>query len=167
MRIVGLCGYLGSGKSIAAACLRHEGFALYPMAQVLKDMLRTFGLTEQQVRGAEKNVPVELLGGKTPRHAMQTLGTEWGRDQIDKSVWLNAWWNKAKNMRAVVCDDVRFENEATFIRSKGGIIIQVAREGHEPGEHASEKIPFTPDHVVDNNGTIPELEAAIRKLATA
>lgn len=165
MRIVGLCGYLGSGKSIAAAALRHDGYAIYPMAQVLKDMLRTFGLTEAQVRGDQKNLPVELLGGKTARHAMQTLGTEWGRDCIHEDVWLNAWWNKVNKLEAVVCDDLRFANEAAFLRSKGGVLIQIDRPGHGPGEHASEQMPFKPDHVVKNDGTIAELEAAVRKLA--
>ena len=43
-------------------------------------MLYQLGLGEAHIEGALKEVPCELLGGKTPRYAMQTLGTEWGRD---------------------------------------------------------------------------------------
>ncbi|PCJ25619.1 MAG: deoxynucleotide monophosphate kinase [Rickettsiales bacterium] len=165
MRLVGICGYSGSGKSIAAAALRQDGFHVYPMAQVLKNMLRAFGLSEAQVCGDQKAVELDLLGGKTPRHAMQTLGTEWGRDLISHDVWLKAWWTKVKHIPAVVCDDVRFGNEAEFIRAQGGRIIKIHRplgSGALP-QHPSEQLAFRPDIEIVNVGTVPELEHKVRQ----
>jgi hypothetical protein len=42
----------------------------------LKSMCMALGLTEAHIEGHLKEVPCELLCGQTPRHAMQTLGTE-------------------------------------------------------------------------------------------
>lgn len=172
MRLIGLAGYKGSGKSTAAKYLREEkGFRVVPMASVLKDMLATFGLSERQIHGDLKEEPDPgILCGKSPRWAMQTLGTEWGRELIGDDVWIRAWWAKVEReaaycdsvsprpgMLKACCDDVRFANEAEFIRSKGGIIAMIERPGHEGGEHASEQLPFQPDHLIRNDGPVRDL----------
>ncbi len=109
----------------------------------LKAMLRTLGLTEAQVDGDEKETPCELLSGHTPRMAMVTLGTEWGRMLIGKDLWVNATMLRVDTDlaagRLVVIDDLRFDNEALAVRARGGLIIQLERPGVVyTGEHASE-----------------------------
>ncbi len=47
--------------------------------------------TEDKIEGSLKAKPCSLLAGKTPRHAMQTLGTEWGRNCIGDGFWINLW----------------------------------------------------------------------------
>lgn len=138
-RLIALTGLAGSGKSTVAKRLvvRH-GYRVEKFAGPLKDMLRGFGLTERHIEGDLKEVPCDILGGKTPRYAMQTLGLEWGRDIISPSLWVDAWSRRAAT-GLVVCDDCRFPNEAAAVRALGGIIVRVVRPGLVGGsEHASE-----------------------------
>lgn len=130
--IVGITGPAGSGKSTAAGALVADGYQRLPLALPIKHMLRAgLGLTEEETDGQLKQVVLSRLGlTVTPRTLMQTLGTEWGRD-IDEHFWLKAWQARADKMiphtgqgRAmIVVDDVRFMNEALFLRSLGARII--------------------------------------------
>lgn len=139
--IIGLTGRAQSGKTTAAFALKEKGFAYLRFADPLKDMLRVIGLTDEQLDGNEKEIPIALLCGKSPRYAMQTLGTEWGRLLIDQDFWVTAWMRKAsilaKQGKDIVADDVRFMNEAQAIRQLGGEIWRVVRHANI-GTHASE-----------------------------
>jgi hypothetical protein len=142
-----MIGAAGSGKSTAAQYLvEHHGFTRVRLADALKNMLMTMGLTREQVDGSEKEVPCDLLCGKTPRWAMQSLGSEWGRTCIGADVWANATqktieWLLAQGGRVVV-DDVRFQNEADMVNRLGGGLYRVRRpEVEKPVDentHASE-----------------------------
>jgi hypothetical protein len=143
--LVSLIGAKGCGKTSAADWLvENRGFTKVSMAGGLKDMLAAIGLTREQLYGADKEVPSELLCGHTPRHAMQTLGTEWGRRLIGENIWVNA--AKAiislhlENKTPVVVDDVRFHNESSVIRELGGATFLIRRDIAEmvPDSHESE-----------------------------
>lgn len=161
--IIGLTGRKGSGKSLIAGWLiGSKGFVRTPFAEPLKNMLKEYlvdqGLSYADARrmldGNLKEIPSELFCGKTPRQAMQTLGTEWGRNCIDLMFWTNAWKRKAKFLKNVVIDDVRFETEADAIRSLGGIIIRVDRDSADKTDlHPSEIEGYNirPKFTIDNN----------------
>lgn len=138
--LIGLTGNMGAGKSTVADYLvEKKGFVKISFATPLKGMLRALGLSEEHIHGNLKEAPCELLGGKTPRYAMQTLGTEWGRQLIHPDIWLNAWQKRVKGLGApVVADDCRFLNEAKLIRQMGGKVWRVFRGQPEYVEHASE-----------------------------
>jgi len=140
-------GTKGSGKSTVAKRLtiRHE-YVRIPFAKPLKDMLRAAGLTDEQLDGSLKETPCALLRGRTPRHAMQTLGTEWGRNTIHPELWTMLWLNAVRRAERtlVVADDVRFENEATAIRSLGGILVRVVR-GSDVVTDLANSLAATPD----------------------
>jgi hypothetical protein len=153
--IIAFTGPIGSGKSFAAKYLEEaHGFDVHKMAGPLKNMLRAVGLTERHIEGDLKEVPCEVLCGKTPRLAMQTLGTEWGRDIIGADLWVNLWRHTLPK-GDVVCDDVRFPNEAAMLRSMGGIIVKIERDGFEAKTtHASEAfIGIAPHITIRNDGT--------------
>lgn len=151
VKLVGLAGPKGAGKSYVAGVLQTHCYCCrVGFADPLKRMLMTLGLTRAQCYSAgEKESPCDLLCGKTPRHAMQTLGTEWGRDMISNDVWVRATlfeiYRQMKNAPAerpalrFVIEDVRFPNEAKAIRQAGGRLWEVRRPGrsYDPG-HASE-----------------------------
>ncbi len=161
--LVAICGLKGSGKSTLA-----ERLALsLPAARVrfagpLKDMLYTFGLTHEEIEGSLKEEPSAKLCGKTPRHAMLTLGTEWGRDLIGPDVWVRAWRRKAADLINsgcnVLAEDLRFPNEYEAVRLAGGVVIRVERPGVAQAAHESEAhalsfeadIVFTNDHTLDD-----------------
>lgn len=158
-KLIGLCGAIGSGKTFAADHLaRDYGYSRVRFAGPLKAMLRALGLSEDQTDGAAKEEPCALLGGKTPRYAMQVLGTQWGRGLVDPDLWVRAWGHAAGRYLdqglPVVADDVRFVNEATAILKRGGVLIRVERDGiaDRAGEHESEGQLFPVDYRVQNTG---------------
>lgn len=173
-RVVALTGAAGSGKSTAAEYLiRHHGYERVKFAGPLKDMCRAIGLTDSQIEGDRKEEAAAMLSGRTPRHVMQTLGTEWGRKCIGEDFWAELWVHHANNALAaggrVVTDDCRFPNEAEAVRSLGGVIIKLAGRGGIAGTHESEAGCGQADAIVDNDGCVTELyagvEEAIRRAA--
>lgn len=140
--LIVLTGRKGSGKSTLAAELEKIGYKRIRFATPLKDMLRAIGLTEEQIEGELKEVPCALLGGKTPRYAMETLGTEWGRDMIGSEFWIRLWAHRvAAHNGPVVVEDCRFENEAAAARALGGVVYRIVSGDtpEDPNAHASEK----------------------------
>ena len=128
--LIGLTGKAGSGKSFAAQRLvDHHGFRRVKFADPLKNMLRAIGLKDIHLEGELKEVPSRILCGKSPRQTMQTLGTEWGRDIMGEDFWLNLFFiavtSSDRGLAPIVCDDVRFPNEAGLIRSIGGHVVQI------------------------------------------
>lgn len=159
--IIGLCGHKGCGKSTVAKYIMHtnDAASIVKFADSLKDMLRVVGLTEAQIEGPEKETPSALLQNKTPRLAMQTLGTEWGRDTLGENIWADIWANRVKNLSGIVLvDDVRFENEIERIEQLGGATFWLTRgsiyEGNDA--HPSEN-SISADHcdfVIENTDSI-------------
>lgn len=160
--IVGIIGVAGSGKTLAARHLvEHYGFARTRFAEPIKRMLRFgFGLTDAQIDGAEKMTPIDDLGGCTPRHLMQTLGTEWGRRTVHSDLWINQWRRSVAALRQpVVVDDVRFPNEAAAVKALGGVLWRVYRPGLNSMDHASERLQRTiaEDALLTNATTVADM----------
>lgn len=170
--IVGFTGFKGSGKDTAAAVLLQQpyNFTIAKFADGIKAMLGQFyyysGLStpevQRRIEGDLKEEPDPfLLQGKTPRWAMQTLGTEWGRDLMGENIWVTATMSKihnllsVKNYRGVVVTDIRFPNEAAAIKDAGGILIRIERDQNVIDLHESEKYILTlpVDYVIVNNDT--------------
>lgn len=153
-RIIGLSGLAGSGKSTAATYLQSKGYELVKFAGPLKDAMRALGLTDYHIEGEGKERPCALLQGKTPRHAMQTIGTDWGRDLIGPHFWVGLWEARANEILdsggLVVADDVRFPNEAEAIRKLGGRVIRLVGRGGIHGAHASEVMDWEADAMLAN-----------------
>jgi hypothetical protein len=145
--LIGLTGPARVGKSTAARIMRERfnfceaSFA----AQIRQFVCELFGMSLEQMERT-KTDPVPGFGSVTPRHAMQTLGTEWGRDLIHPDLWVISTMRRVSPIlavgRDVVISDVRFENEARAIRQAGGHIIEVERSigvpGGEESNHRSE-----------------------------
>ena len=157
--LIGLTGLARSGKSTAANYLvKEKKFIRVPFAAPLKRMLRSLGLTDAEINGDLKEEPCDLLCGRSPRFAMQRLGTEWGRGLIHPDLWIELWRRDAEQLiksgHSVVVDDCRFENEARALRNLGGKIVHI-RNGDsvnttvEP--HISEGQPIAPDLRVLND----------------
>lgn len=153
-RIIGLSGKAGAGKSTVAKYLeKQHNFQRIRFADTIKNMLRVAGLSDAHIEGDLKEKPCELLCGKTPRQAMQSLGSEWGRHMIGEDFWVRLWAARAAQYPLVVVEDVRFDNEAATIRNLGGIIIQIEcpwSGSASGGGHASE-VGVVPDFVVHND----------------
>lgn len=172
--IIGLTGLAGAGKSTAADHLvAAHGFVRVKFAGPLKSMLAALGLGPDEIEGHLKEVPSDLLCGRTPRQAMQTLGAEWGRDLIGPDLWVRAWGKAVDEAltdgaAGIVADDVRFLNEVTAIHERGGYVLRLTREraGSASGAtHVSETggVPF--DAVLTNDGSVADLHEVLDTLA--
>lgn len=178
--LVGLAGPAGVGKTSVAQALcvlsnlrsvALPAFTRQRFAGPIKDMLSGLCLTRAQLDGAEKEAPCDLLGGKTPRWAMRSLG-DWGRNN-DPDFWVRPAVCEAERYLlagfGVVLDDVRFANEAAAIIDLGGIIVQLSREGAAPSTmHASEAglNPRLITYRVPNDQTPADAAVVIAKLLT-
>lgn len=158
--VVGVVGLAGSGKTTLSNYLvRSLGYTRRPFALPLKRMLGALGLTEEHLEGNGplKSAACDLLGGHSPRYAMQTLGTEWGRNIMGQDFWVNAWRSGAHRTALAVADDCRFLNEVDAIHELRGVVIRIHRPGialdPKVASHASEQIDNLPyDFAVVNDG---------------
>jgi len=154
--ILGLCGYKGSGKSTLARML----LDLVPGAQQIAfaDPLKRFAcevfdwrleqLEDQQFKETpDLRYPREITQGTvvflTPRHALQQLGTEWGRACCEQT-WIRYGLRRAQALEAAGCPlviitDVRFINEGEAICTVGGTVARIARPHDHTDGHASER----------------------------
>lgn len=140
---IGITGPAGCGKDTAADHIIAENAQYKKMsfAGPMKHMLSAgLGLSDDWLHGHLKD-SVHPVYGCSPRHMLQTLGTEWGRDLIGPDVWVTAMCDfLSKQGGLYVIPDVRFENEAAFVRKHGRLIHIRGRDGNiEAGaDHVSE-----------------------------
>ena len=164
--VVAFTGAAGSGKSTAADYLvREHGYVRVKFAGPLKDMMRAIGLGEAEIEGYLKEKPCAALGGRTTRHAMQTLGTQWGRDCMGENFWVNLWRAKASDVLdhggRVVVDDCRFPNEAAVVRELGGMVVLLRGRQTAVTAHESEAGGLLHDVMVMNDASKETLHARI------
>lgn len=164
-KVVAFTGLAGSGKSTAADYLVAHGYQRVKFAGPLKAMLRAMGLGDAHIEGELKEVPTSLLAGRTPRWAMQTLGSDWGRDLIGPTLWTGLWHATVSDVLdhggRVVCDDCRFANEVETVRGVGGRVVRLQGRGGIAGAHKSEAQEFAVDQMIDNDGDKGMLRLAI------
>ena len=172
--IIGLCGGMGVGKSTAFESVQFlygKNAVLVKFAQPLYDM-------QEFIYRRISSVYQRPEGFKKDRKLLQLLGTEWGRDMISPSIWIDLWKNELVRIREsgkiAVCDDVRFPNEILALKELCGYLVMVksdkvlARVGDQLGigGHTSEK-PLDEnamDAIITNNGTKKEFHEKILNL---
>ena len=169
--IVGLTGRARSGKDTAAAILSKK-LKVYPLsfADPLKQAaMAMFGITFEMAHGIgyDRELIVEPWGISV-REMLQKLGTECARKVFRDDFWMvRADITLECDMTYVngfICTDIRFDNEAQWVKDKGGIILSLHRsQGAIADDHASEKgvSSILIDHYVPNEGTISDLEVLL------
>ena len=144
-RLIGITGKAGSGKDTMKEMileLRPE-YEAYSFARKLKDTAEfMFGWTQEQIEDREFKEAIDPEWGFSPRRAMQLLGTEFGR-ALREDLWLLFATKKLREVTAqgkgLILADVRFENEASWIRDNDGILIHIeAPLAKEVNLHSSE-----------------------------
>lgn len=193
-KLIAVAGRKRSGKGTAAKWLMEQhGYELVKFAEPLKAMMRTFfrqwsldeETIERLIEGDLKEVCLPLsqdmegvplalakvkMGGKSTRHAMQTLGTEW-RDMLSTTLWMDIAEVRIREHldhgRRVVIDDLRFTHEVNKISELGGAMIKVtnARLPSSTETHASEQELDDSifSCVVQNDGTFDEFHKRLGK----
>lgn len=174
-RVVGFTGRKGAGKDTLAAAIKSEldrdGFDVVSLqfAGPIKAFCReVFGWSEAHTDGELKET-VDPRWGITPRRAMQTLGTEWGRG-LHPNLWVESMRTRVSILTddlgwdVAVITDVRFDNEAEMIRELGGVVVEVFRPSASDlsvDQHASEAGVRSDlvDYLAVNNEAREQLEA--------
>ena len=143
--IIGICGFIGSGKdTIADYLVNLHHFRRESFANSLKDAVaHVFGWDRTLLEGRTKHSREwrekrddwwsERLGIEiTPRFILQQWGTEVCRKAFHDNIWIASLENKLRNSQDdVVITDCRFPNEIRAIKAAGGKVIRVVR-GPEP-----------------------------------
>lgn len=175
--IIGLTGRAGSGKDTVreqlVQCHGYTGMALAdPIRAMLRALLVASGTgPEWMTDRALKEQPIPAIGASY-RHLAQTLGTEWGRF-IAPELWLRIADGYMRDIQRetfchmkFVISDVRFPNEAEWVRSQGGEVWHINRPGVEPVRaHTSESIEqIAVDRTVNNTGTLEDLAAEVARV---
>lgn len=171
MNLIAFSGGMGVGKSTAIALLKqkHERVHLVKFAQPLYDM-------QEYIYSRIDSVHSRPESFVKDRKLLQWLGTEWGRDTISTNLWVDIWKAEVKRLyiedpqALIVCDDCRFDNEATTVKEMGGVVVKlvsdkVKERGIATGiaNHASESgiNEKLIDYIVTNNDTIEEFKISL------
>ena len=140
--IVGICGWIGSGKdTVADYLVENHNFSRDSFAGTLKDAVAAiFGWDRELVEGRTKEArawreQVDSWWAKrlnmpnlTPRLVLQLWGTEVGRQAFHTDIWIASLENKLRKTTGnVVITDCRFPNEVQAIKNAGGSVIWVNR----------------------------------------
>lgn len=166
--LLGIAGQARSGKDTIATYLKtYFGFYHYAFAGPVKHFVNDmFDWDNRHSSGVLKE-EVDPYWGFSPRQAYQLFGTEFGR-ALNPNIWIMMMQRRLqkKKPRKVVISDVRFPNEALFIRNNG-ILLHVFRENKEKVIEHSSEIPIKTqpgDLAVSNNGTIEELYENVERV---
>lgn len=128
VQLIGLTGKARSGKNyLARHALLPLGFFPIALADHFKvDAVVRDGAPLHEV----------FLGEKSPetRDMLQQRGTEQGRNVYGEDIWIRtmeAWITAhlSKGWKRFVLTDVRFENEAQWVKMMGGHLVQVTGRG--------------------------------------
>lgn len=170
--LIGITGKAFCGKDSVANIIKAQDkrFLKYSFAAPIKSVCKDlFEWDESHVNGDLKEV-VDPFWGVSPRYAMQKFGTEFGRDLINKNMWVMKAQKVLDKHKFVVVPDVRFPNEVAWIRQNNGLLIKVERPGAETtalNQHASEmgigdefgKVPT--DTIIVNDGDLSHLTKVV------
>jgi hypothetical protein len=155
--LIAFAGRAGVGKDTAGDVLVRKGWVRVsfadPMKRIVKDV---YQFSDDSIWGPseKRNAPDPRYGGLTPRYALQTLGTEWGR-----TCWPDTWvayalrvatqlqkggygYNAREGLfrtgsestldnigaRDVVMCDCRFPNEVAAVKAAGGKVVLLERD---------------------------------------
>lgn len=174
MRVIGLHGLPQSGKdTIADYLVAEHNFARIAFAGPIKDgLIAMFGLTREDFSHEKKEV-VHPRIGVSPRRLMQTVGTEWGRAFVGEDIWIRVAAARVKHMMryaaGIVVTDVRYENEAAWVREelKGEVwhVVRSERAGVRADHSSNAAVALYParDSVILNYSHIPGLHAEIER----
>ena len=142
--IIGICGFIGSGKDTVANMFVERGCVQDSFAAPLKDVCASvFGWQREMLEGDTvesrdfRETPDVFWTRKlgvpnfTPRLALQLLGTEVLRNHFNENIWLNSLEYRIRKQLTdapcTVISDARFRNELDLIKEMGGVIIWVQR----------------------------------------
>jgi len=178
--IIGITGHARHGKDTVAdfICdLTAPDFYKCALADTMKVVASiVFGWDFDDLY-TDKKDEVDPKWGISPRHVLQSLGTEWGqyklseydsfREKTGRLLWTRSLLNTIGDDDNAVIADVRFPHEADAIKKRGGKIVMIRRPGWPVDmTHDSEKAieEIKPDYVIRNGLCLDALKDETKKM---
>jgi hypothetical protein len=163
--IIGLTGYAQSGKdTVAKILVDNYGYQRIAFADKIRELLYETSSPKfikslvDQV-GWEEAKQYEMI-----REALQRTGVA-ARKVFGEDFWISQAFSGRKEIDNLVITDVRFTNEADYIKwFPGSQLWRIKRSGVEAvNSHISETQldGYPVDQILVNNGTIADLEALV------
>lgn len=170
--IIGFSYKAQSGKDTSVDYLvKTYSFLKDSFAFSLKQSCKiVFGLSDEQLEYTKEIE--DPFWHMTPRRIMQLAGTEGGRDIFGEDLWIKTLERRvmANSTRNYGISDVRYLNEVKAIKSWGGILVRIDRDGSgTESKHRSEKEldSFTKwDEIIDNNGDFNHLYSQLDRIVS-
>jgi len=182
MKVIGITGIAGSGKDTVADILQelNPKTTRYSFAAPVKEAasivtgLDPFHFSSDN---PDRN-KVHPIWNLSPRDILKLLGTDCCRDIIHKDIWIirakvahKSALHKYPHSDLFVITDVRFNNEAEWIKSIGGEIWKVSRQlslignrGHATKHETEQGIESKYyDKTLLNNSSLDDLRLEIIK----
>ena len=190
-KIIGLMGFSGVGKDTAADILiEKHGYKKVAFADSLKDvvsavfkwprdLLEGKGKESREWRNKVDEYWSKELGFViTPRIALEKIGTDLFREHFDPNIWtLSTKKDIIISSQDIIITDVRFQEEASLIKSLGGTLISIektklptwyndaleviaGKKSEVVGVHKSQYLwlGFKKDYTIVNDGKIEDLQ---------
>jgi hypothetical protein len=152
---IGIVGLAGAGKDTAGTAVCELGWARGGFANALKLLCERGGWDGNK----------DVFG----RALLQKVGMAFRN--YDQDTWVKLARKTAEARHWPICwTDVRFVNEADFVRNeRNGIIIRIIRPGmalEKAHQHESELNQYmvSAEHTVQNEGSVADLHAKIREI---
>ena len=177
-RLIGLAGRAGTGKSTIARLLcEQHAFVEITLAEPIKRALAAMlDLPSAYFHDpSTKDLPITWLRNTTAQRLMQTLRNGWGQQMIADDLWLILAARRIARINAqasqmhisgIVISDLRYADEAAFVRAQGGTVWHIVRPAPPVEAHSSEAgITAQPgDRTCDNTGDLDRLETTLDHL---
>jgi hypothetical protein len=157
--IIGLAGKAQVGKdTVADYLVENFRFEKFAFATALKQFcLNLYCLSSSQLNTPEGKSTLDKHYGKTPRELLQKTGE--ALRGVYPNIWVDQIERKIYNHHRVVISDVRYKNEAEFVKNNKGILIRLVREdfciGGKEAQHISE-------NDVDSFGSLVDLTVSVK-----
>lgn len=164
MAIIGISGYSGSGKDTAGRIIQYLlcKHAIVPVNEIIENYkdfeqclekasgykIKKISYRLKQIASILTNIPIEkfeeqefktkmINSSITVREFLQKIGDR--LREIDENIFINSLMSEYKENDNWIITDVRYPNEASIIKEKGGILIRIRRNGVVPiNSHISE-----------------------------
>lgn len=160
--LIGLVGRKRSGKDTLARFCQDKSpeITIMSFADPLKQACKhAYHLTDDQLE--ETKDIVDPRWGMSPRDMMKSIGTKYFRTE-DPDQWTKNLGFRMSGMEHVIVSDVRFHNEALFIKENGGFLVHISRDiSSNDDDHVSEKTTeeIVCEYSICNDGSLEDFRA--------